>query len=113
MAKLFYDHLISIHEVLGELDKHKLSHDEKVDIVKTIDTTIHYQVIETILTHLPSDKHQEFIDNFHKKPHDKKHLKYLKEHKEDIEVEIQKKVKKTTREILKDFKSISTKNSLA
>lgn len=103
MAKLFYDHLISIHEVLRELDKHKLSHDEKIDLIKTIDTTIHYQVVDTILTYLPREKHQEFIDNFHNKPHDKKHLKYLKSYKEDIEKEIQKAVKKTTREILKDL----------
>ncbi len=106
MAKVFYDHLISLNDILAELDQYNLSHDEKVDIVRTVDTTIHYHVVDAILTHLPKEKHQQFLKSFHRAPHDKKHLLYLKKHKQTIEEEMLRAIKKAKTEILSDLKMV-------
>lgn len=104
MAKVFYDHLINISEVIAELDKSKLKHDEKVELIRIVDTTIHYQVMETILSHTPKEKQASFLKEFKKLPSDKKHLRYLKEHKEDIEQRILEAIIKVKKEIVADLK---------
>lgn len=108
MAKIFYDHLIDLTEVLVELDSHPLKHDEKVGLIRTIDTTIHYHVMGVALSHLPKDKQQKFLQAFKKRPHDKKHLVYLKTHREDIEDDMRAAIRRVTTEILKDLKSSLT-----
>lgn len=108
MAKVFYDHLISIEELLIELDKYQLSHDEKVDLISSADTTIHYRVLDIILTHLPKDKHQEFLKGFQAAPHDKKHLQFLKAHKESIESELLKAIKAVKKQILSELHTLNS-----
>lgn len=106
MAKVFYDHLISIQDILVELDEHRLSHNEKVDLIRTVDTTIHYKVMDVMLSHLPQDKHKEFLSAFRQAPFDKKHLTYLRRHKEDIDMEIVKAIEKAKKDMLKDLKKM-------
>ena len=106
MAKIFYDHLIDLTEVLTELDRHPLKHDEKVDLIRTIDTTIHYHVMDVALTHLPKEKQQEFLREFKKSPDDKKHLAYLKKHREDIEGQMLTAINRAKRELLRELKKV-------
>jgi hypothetical protein len=105
MTKVFYDHLIDIEEVLGELENYEIETEEREEIRIIIDETFHHQTINIILTHLPTQHHQNFLDRFHQSPHDQELLVFLKEQIEaDIEEEIKKQAQKIKKEILADIK---------
>lgn len=90
MSKLFYDHLINMKEIQSKLDSYDLSKKEKKELLKMIDETIHHEVMDVILTHLPRKHHEEFLEAFTREPHHQKHILYLQEKTEvDIEGEMQ------------------------
>jgi len=105
MNKIFYDHLINIKEVIDELDHYELEVEEREELVAIIDETFHQHTLEIILTHLPSEHHQEFLDKFHQAPHDLQLFDFLKELTEiDIEEAIKGQAEKVKKEIFKDIK---------
>ncbi|HUV72498.1 MAG TPA: hypothetical protein VMW25_05835 [Clostridia bacterium] len=105
MNKIFYDHLINIKEIVGELDNYELEVEEREELVAIIDETFHQHTLEIILTHLPSEYHQEFLDKFHQAPYDSQLLDFLREMMEiDIEEAIKGQAEKIKKEILKDIK---------
>ncbi|MBI5448843.1 hypothetical protein HY948_00840 [Candidatus Gottesmanbacteria bacterium] len=87
MAKIFYDHLIIIEEVVAVLDEHNLPNDKRVELLKLIDQTLHHEILDVILTHLPKEKHEMFLTKFHNTPHDPALMNMLKDH---IEIDIEK-----------------------
>ena len=77
MSKLFYDHLI----ILEELDHH-IRHaaetpEEKEELWSIIDEIIHHRVIGCVLDRLPEEDHYEFLEIFHKTPHDTELISYI------------------------------------
>jgi hypothetical protein len=105
MSKLFYDHLIVIEEVTSVLDEHELTDDEKHEFIELIDETLHHHILDTVLTHLPEEHHEVFLDKLVKHPHHPDLLHFLKERTQvDIEHEIQKTGEKVKRMIMKDLK---------
>ncbi len=78
MVKVFYDHLIVHEEIIAELDRFTIAVDEREELVSLIDQTLHTQIINVILTHLPKKKHKEFLTRFHQFPDDEKLLDYLR-----------------------------------
>ena len=105
MAKIFYDHLVAIEDIVVELDKHELHLEEREELISLADQTLHHHVLDVILTHLPKDKHPEFLEKFHATPHDEKLLEYLKkEIEEDIEMKIKEEAKKVKKEILAEIR---------
>ena len=99
MSKLFYDHLLIINEVSAELEG--LDPKERSDLLAIIDETLHNHVLDVILTHLPKEHHEAFLDRFHKAPHDKTLLTYLREKTTvNIEAAITKRVKEVKRQTL-------------
>lgn len=106
MSKIFYDHLIVLEEVGVELDKHDLSSEEREEIEQIIEETVHHRVLDRILSHLPRHHHADFLDRFHRAPHDEELLKYLDEKiEESVEKHIADEVGKLKRELLEDIKS--------
>ncbi|MBI3559170.1 hypothetical protein HY085_02130 [Candidatus Gottesmanbacteria bacterium] len=101
MAKIFYDHLVLREEITVELDKYAVTTEEKEELVQLMDETLHHQILNTILTHLPKDQHQEFLEKFHQAPHDASLLEYIK----DFEQEIIKEAQKIKRDLLSEIKS--------
>lgn len=86
MAKIFYDHLIIIEEVIAVLDEHNLPSEKRAEFLKLIDQTLHHEILDVILSHVPKDKHETFLTRFHQGPHDPSLMNFLKEHTEvDIE----------------------------
>lgn len=107
MTKIFYDHLVLREEVTIELDKYNLAREEKEELIQLVDETLHHQILNTILTHLPKEKHREFLEKFHKAPHDESLLKYIK----DFEQEIVKEAQKIKRELLSEIKTASRRHA--
>ena len=105
MSKIFYDHLVVRGEVIIELDRYHFSVEEKEELVKIIDETLHHHVLDTILTHLPKEKHPEFLKKFHAVPHDEKLLEYLKiEADIDIEAKIRSRSQKAKKVLFEEIK---------
>ncbi len=70
MAKIFYDHLVYREEIFAELDGYQLTIDERQDIERLVDETLHHEVLNIILEKLPESKHRKFLAHLHKNPAD-------------------------------------------
>jgi len=105
MAKIFYDHLVQIEEVLIELDNYDLDNKEKEEFISLIDQTLNEQLLNTILSNLPSELHETFLSQFHQAPFRPELMDFLKkESKVDIEKTIKDEATKIKKEILADIK---------
>lgn len=102
--KIFYDHLTVFEEITIELDKYKFDRQEREEIVRLVDENMHHRVLDVILTHLPKERHQDFLTKFHSAPHDSNLLTYLKKEVENIEDLIISEAKKVKAEILREFR---------
>ena len=104
MSKLFFDHLLSLDKLDKEIKKIAKTSEEREELWLLVDEIIHHKVFDLILERLPKDNHQEFLEMFHKSPHDEDYLfGYLKtkigENVEDI---LRKELGDLTYEILRD-----------
>lgn len=105
MSKLFYDHLIVIEEIVAVLDEHKLSSKDKTAILELMDTTLQHEILDAILTYLPREKHEEFLEKFHAIPHDAGLMQYLKDNSAvNIELAILDRANKTKKKLFKEVK---------
>lgn len=102
--KIFYDHLVLREEITVELDRYSLNKDDREEIIRLIDETLHHEVLNTILTSLPKEKHHQFLTRYHQRPHDPDLLEYLKTEISDIEDQIISVAKKVKKEILSEIK---------
>lgn len=110
MSKIFYDHLVGLKEISIELKGYSLQSEEYEELVKIADETLHHHVLNIILTHLPKEKHQFFLETFHTTPHDEKLLEFLKkEATPEIEKAIKKEAQKVKKEILSEIKRAGKK----
>lgn len=102
MSKIFYDHLIILTEVETEIKSMAETEEERHELWQIVDEIIHHRVLSCIMDKLPQEHHEEFLEKFHKAPHDETLLDYLKERiEEDIEVFIKKEINILEKEILR------------
>ena len=111
MSKIFYDHLVYREEIIAELDKHRISIEEREELVQLVDETIHHHVLDAILSNLPKEKHEDFLVRFHNTPFDDRLLDYLKKEIKDIEKIIQQEAKKIKVELLAEIKRAQKKSN--
>ncbi len=104
MAKIFYDHLVVLEDIIVELDKYEIEAVEREELIQLADETLHHRILDVILTKLPKEKHQEFLIKFHQAPHDRGLLEYLKSEIADIEKLISEEAAKTKKELLAEIK---------
>jgi len=111
MTSKFYDHLIIKEELTAELDVHNLDAEEKAELITLIDEIFHHHTFNLILSHLPEKHHSEFIAKYHKSPHDKDLLVYLKDKVTvNLETEISTLAKKIKKELLEDVRKSRAKS---
>ncbi len=106
MSKLFFDHLIVLDQVEIEIKKAAKTKDEQEELWQMVDEIVGHKAIETILDNLPKDNHREFLELFHKAPHDEDLLiGYLKTTiGENVEELLKQELGNLAFEILKDIK---------
>lgn len=110
MAKIFYDHLVGLEEISAELKGYHLQQEEYEELIRIADETLHHHVLNIILTRLPKEKHQLFLESFHTTPHEEKLLDFLKqEATPEIEAEIAGEAKKIKSEILSEIRRAKRK----
>ena len=110
MSKIFYDHLIFFEEIEIELDKLNLGAEERHELERLVDEIVHHRVFDRILTHMPQKHHRQFLEAFHKAPHDPKLLDFLNERiEESVQKHIQDEAKKLKKELLEDIRATKKK----
>lgn len=112
MSKLFYDHLIDLSELEGQIKKHVKDPDARHEIYRLIDEILHHRVVGCILDRLPGEHHKEFLDHVAKRSHDESILEFVRERvTEDVEEFIRNEIFLVGHEILDMFapKKIKTK----
>jgi hypothetical protein len=70
MSKLFFDHLIELKEIEKQIKKVAKSASEREELWNLVDEIVHHKVMGCILDKLPHEHHDEFLQMFHKCPHD-------------------------------------------
>ena len=105
--KTFYSHLAYTSEIRAEMDRYQIDVVEKEEIIQLADEHFDQRILHVILTHLPKEKHDDFLEKFHKTPHDKSLLDYLKKDVADIEKLISDEAKAVRDEIIREIKNAS------
>ncbi|MGA3291808.1 MAG: hypothetical protein ABSC49_01525 [Candidatus Microgenomates bacterium] len=105
MSKLFFDHLIVFDEIEVVIKKTATSKEEKEELWGLVDEIVNHKVVEKVLDRLPRENHEEFLELFHKSPHDEEIIfGYLKSKiGENVEKELQKELENVSSEILKEL----------
>lgn len=107
MSKLFFDHLVELKEIDKQIKKVAKTSGEKEELWALVDEIVHHKVMGCILDKLPGDNHEEFLDMFHKSPHDEELLfSYLKKKVgNNIEELIRQEIGSFSTELLKEIES--------
>lgn len=101
MSMLFFDHLVVINGLDKKIKKLSSSNDEMQELWKYVEELIHTKVLDCCLDNLPEKHHVEFLDKFHKAPHDTGLLEYLNQKiGKDVEKLIKLEIKKLRKELL-------------
>ena len=107
MSKLFFDHLLELKEIDKQIKKVAKTQEEKEELWALVDEIVHHKVMGCILDKLPRVHHEEFLDLFHKSPHDEELLfTYLRTKVgENIESLIKQEIGSFSANLLEDLKS--------
>ena len=101
MSILFFDKLVFLDKLDHQIKKRYLTNEERQEIWQMVEEIIHHRVIGCCLHHLPKNYHNEFLDIFHKSPHDENILKFLSSKtKKDMKKVIKDEIKTLTKELL-------------
>lgn len=101
MSILFYDHLIVVNNLDKKIKKLASSNDEMQELWTYVEELIHHRVLECCLGNLPEEHHKEFLEKFHKAPHDTGLLEYLNQKiGKDVEKLIKTEIKKLSKELV-------------
>ncbi len=101
MSIIFYDKLVVISSLDKKIKKLTESSEERQEMWQMVEEIIHHKVLGCCLDNLPHEHHSEFLDMFHKAPHDQNLLKYLNEKsKKDMKKIIKEEIKKLTKDLL-------------
>lgn len=79
MSKLFFDHLAVFEEIEGKIDSAAKTAEEREELWAIMDALVHHKALGFILDKLPQDYHNQFLEMFHKAPHDEAILDFLKD----------------------------------
>ena len=79
MSKLFFDHLVAFEGLENKIDLAAKTAEEREELWGILDSLIHHKVLGFTLDKLPQKHHGEFLEMFHKAPHDEAILGYLKD----------------------------------
>lgn len=98
MKKTFYSHLIEVQIIEEELDKMDLSQEEKKELLHHVHSSIHYTVLDTVLTEISEEHKKTFIDHLNHEKHDA-----AWEHLLNNTIGIEEKIRNSTGNLLSEF----------
>lgn len=103
MSKVYYDKLLILNDIEDLVKKKAHSSEEKEELWNLVDEIVHHKAMDFVLTILDRKHHEEFIEIFHKCPHDEILIfGYLKDKtNSDVESMMKKEFEKITGDIKK------------
>ncbi len=102
--KLFYSHLILIHEVHHQLESLPIKDSKKEELINLIEETVHHKILHSILDHLPTKHHENFLVHYHSSPYDLEILTFLKRHDPEIEDKIKQAAEEVKYDLIKTIR---------
>ena len=76
---------------------------KKDKLLEIVIHTLHLGIMDMILSELPKEKHESFLEQFSQSPDDPKLIDELKKNVGDIEDKIRKKAERIKKEILEEL----------
>ncbi len=108
--KTFYAHLVQIEIIEKELNSLDLSENEKNNLMHHVHSSIHYKVLDVILSELPEEQKKEFLEHMQNNRHSKVWELLLK-HTQGIEEKIKNVSNLLLLEFAKDVSMIYEKHN--
>jgi|SRR5581483_1332048 len=102
---LFYSHLISLEKITIEVNNLHISKEEKEHLLNIASSNIHFAVLDVVLSHLPSEQKETFLEHVENDDH-KKIWEFLKEKVENAEEKIIKRSEELLEELLLDIAAL-------
>lgn len=102
MKKQFYSHLLEIDFLHEEIDTLELSSEEKDELKNHVHSSIHYTVLDIVLSALPEEHKKKFIEHVNSENHTAT-WEHIKMHTENIENKIKEKTVSLAKEFLEDL----------
>ncbi|MEK7616679.1 MAG: hypothetical protein AAB414_01350 [Patescibacteria group bacterium] len=87
--KRFYSHIIEIDSITYELDKLDLSKNQKLHLASLVDSSLHYTIIDAILSELSAEDKRAFLQHLNMEDH-QKIWNFLNEKVDKVEEKIKK-----------------------
>lgn len=106
--KQFYSHLVKSDTLIFHLNNLNLKEDEKIHLTAVFESSLHYTIIEIVLTNLKEDDKKAFIEYLNSDNREET-LAFLKERIKDIEDKIAKTALDLTRDFLADIGELKLK----
>ncbi len=103
---VFYDHLINIHDLHIELDRYELSTEERNELMKLADSTVHHEVFDLIMIELPEEHKVVFLERFATDPSDPELLEFVKIHVPQAEEKIRARSEKVKQDLTEKMRRI-------
>lgn len=104
MSSVFYDHLITIHDLHVEFDRLEIPVLERGELMRLADSTVHHEVFDLLMIEIPEQHHKEFLEKFSEDPGDPSLLTFIKEKSPGIEDKIKNRIEKVKQDLLKETK---------
>lgn len=101
--KKFYEHLIEIESITLELERLDLDEQQKMHLASLVDSSLHYAILDAILSELSNQDKRVFLKHLSEDDHDKI-WKFLNEKVDNIEEKIKKVAEDLKRELNEDLK---------
>lgn len=100
----FYSHIISIDSILIELHEMDLNSSQKAELASLIDSIIHHQVLDHVLSRLVDEDKKIFMQRYYQDPQDKELMEFIGNKVDNIESEIIEKVEELKSQFQQDIK---------
>lgn len=101
MNTLFFDDLIIANRLEKKIKKISVSSEEKEELWVLVEEIVYHKVIGCCLNCLPDKNHNEFLEMFHKSPHDENIFSYLNsKSRKDMKKIIKEEIKNLTKDLL-------------
>lgn len=81
---VFYDHLLPTEALQPELAK-LVTAEELEELLDILDETLHYELFDLMLQHVPPHAHDLFLQRVSQAPADAGHIVFLQQYAPDIE----------------------------
>lgn len=99
----FYSHLIKIEQINTKMDELDLTKEQKKHLAELIDSTIHQEILDLVLSKLPEEEKVNFLVMLRDNPGDTKLLEFLNSKVDKIDQQIEEVADRLVKELHEDI----------